>query len=81
MSDVELNSGEELCPECHGGKIGFCFEAGYYTSQECPLCLGTGKLDWVEKIVGKKKEEKIKSNTIYGNMIVFKNSLIVTTKA
>lgn len=66
MSEVILNPGEELCPKCLGGKLKFHFDAGYYTSDACPMCLGEGKMDWIEMAVGKKKIDKFKINTAYG---------------
>ncbi len=47
MRDIKLNEsvGEVICPVCEG--------KGFF----CDKCLGTGKLDWVEQIVGKKPKE------------------------
>lgn len=46
MEMPKLNSGEELCHKCKGsglqGKLEFC-----------NICLGSGKLDWVENMTGK----------------------------
>jgi len=43
---MELKEGEVICPECNG--------TGGEGSWWCMHCHGTGKLDWVESIVGKK---------------------------
>jgi hypothetical protein len=53
---MNLKDGETICPECNGtgrslrGKdekdpFGWLF---------CPKCVGSGKLDWVEMVVGKR---------------------------
>ena len=61
-----LEEWEEICPDCEGtGKAcsGDCDEDKCYDngvrlcidSKRCVKCGGTGKLDWLEKIFGKKK--------------------------
>lgn len=50
-SELELELGEEVCSECGGrGTIG----GQWFNRRLCPVCFGDGKLDWIEKIVGKK---------------------------
>ena len=54
---IELKDGEEFCKKCHGK--GSVFRYRPYRKKialTCNICLGTGKLDWVEKVVGKNKE-------------------------
>ena len=47
----ELGKGEEYCDKCGGD----CFiEIGGGELLFCERCQGTGKLDWIEKICGKK---------------------------
>ncbi len=42
MSNITLKDGEVVCDRCGGNN-------GWW----CPKCFGSGKLDWVENIVGK----------------------------
>ena len=52
---VTLKPGETFCPECKGsGKAEPWDSAGYTITPECPKCLGDGKFDWVQRIMGKK---------------------------
>jgi hypothetical protein len=47
-----LKEGETICPECNGtGKNGPGKRLGIIIA--CRKCLGTGKLDWLERIFGK----------------------------
>jgi hypothetical protein len=48
---LKLKKGEVLCNKCNGK--GF-FGRGRFPPV-CPKCLGAGKLDWVENIVGKRR--------------------------
>lgn len=45
---VPLNDGEIYCD--------LCKQNGRYVNEMCPKCKGTGKLDWVENVVGKKEK-------------------------
>lgn len=51
---ISLKKGEEFCPKCDGkGRIKtnrFNQEGKYL---KCSKCNGDGKIDWVEKAVGK----------------------------
>ena len=51
-----LKKGEVICSKCKG--IGLVFKIksnkGIIFKNECPKCQGTGKLDWIENVVGKK---------------------------
>ena len=48
-----MDNTEIECPECKGS--GFVDPTKVYTiAAPCKKCQGTGKLDWVEKICGKK---------------------------
>lgn len=60
-----LKTGEIICPTCNGS----CYENDSSISwyNVCDICLGAGKLDWIEAAVGKKKFDKITLNTLYGN--------------
>jgi DnaJ-class molecular chaperone len=61
---IYLNEGEEFCRKCDGkGRI---FDKRRYFSNVkivksliCSTCLGTGKLDWIEKVVGKNNNHKV----------------------
>ena len=44
-----MTKDEMSCSECGGiGGVGDILE------DECPKCFGTGKLDWIENVVGKR---------------------------
>ena len=44
-----MTKDEMVCSECGGiGGVGDILQ------DECPKCLGTGKLDWIENVVGKR---------------------------
>jgi DnaJ-class molecular chaperone len=55
---LTLNKGEEFCKTCRGE--GMVVLRRDYTSLKtssslvCKDCLGTGKIDWIEKVIGKK---------------------------
>jgi len=51
-----LKEGETICPECKGkGKHPVVNEKGIIRGYNaCEKCLGHGKLDWVERVVGKR---------------------------
>lgn len=46
------NSSETRCPHCEAGRIIYFDDDGYCGTTECKFCLGKGKLDWIEKVVG-----------------------------
>jgi len=56
---IELNKGEKFCDKCKGKGVVLnrhkALRPPYKTIKylECNKCLGAGKLDWVEEIVGK----------------------------
>lgn len=45
----KLNPGDILCYNCNGSKVDSDTLGHYF----CKVCHGTGKLDWIENIVGK----------------------------
>jgi len=54
--EIELYEGEEVCAECDGVGMELIFEDDprYYIGRKmCNKCLGDGKFDWIEKIMGK----------------------------
>ena len=52
-SQIDLEAGEELCPRCRGMKI--CSDPNSTEGiVQCPTCFGAGKLDWIERVMGKK---------------------------
>jgi len=62
---AKLGPGESHCPDCGGSGI-FKIDdqrdhnkIGIVDHILCDKCLGTGKLDWVEKIVGKEEKKNI----------------------
>jgi len=53
---VEIH--ESICDRC-GGVGSVIVKVSYYRGHKrgkCPKCEGTGKLDWVERIVGKNEK-------------------------
>lgn len=53
---MKLNSDEIKCPHCESGRVVYYDEDIYCSTKECNYCLGKGKLDWIEQVVGVKKE-------------------------
>jgi hypothetical protein len=54
MKDIKLEDHEVLCPRCNGTGKGETHTAGdFVITPECRKCYGEGKLDWIERIVGK----------------------------
>ncbi len=54
---TELKDGEQFCKVCHGEGMVKARKGVEFKNREllvCHACYGTGKLDWVEKVVGKK---------------------------
>ena len=54
--EIELYEGEEVCVECDGVGMKLIFEDdlwSYIGRKMCNKCLGDGKFDWIEKIMGK----------------------------
>jgi len=50
---IELNDGEIICSKCDGS--GVHYNRMDISTFVCSKCLGRGKLDWIENIVGVKK--------------------------
>jgi len=64
---MDLNPGEVICPKCNGNMV-YYFQniseikfgktiqkvPGKIEAVNCSKCFGSGKLDWVEVIVGKR---------------------------
>lgn len=53
---IELNAGERFCPKCDGKGMLPKYNTKcrvLYTPLQCNICLGTGKLDWIEEATGK----------------------------
>lgn len=55
---IYLDEGEDFCKKCDGkGRVmskNKVFESTNRYSLICDKCLGCGKIDWLEKITGKK---------------------------
>lgn len=54
-SSLKLSEGEVLCGVCDGGGITREVTESSVTVGTCPHCLGSGKLDWIENIIGKNR--------------------------
>lgn len=59
---MDLNPGEIICDKCNGRGLTYTPSSkfsitGHMSGDQykCIKCKGTGKLDWIENIVGKKK--------------------------
>jgi hypothetical protein len=48
---LEIKEGEEICSECEGYGTLLPFRKA---NTVCLKCFGHGKLDWIEKVTGKK---------------------------
>jgi hypothetical protein len=54
MTEIQLNPGEIICPECNGSGNNIFEQSDLWNAiSQCSKCLGSGKLDWIERIVGK----------------------------
>lgn len=53
---VVLKEGEMICPKCKGIPIKKRLVENGWFFVFCPGCHATGKVDWIENIVGKKVE-------------------------
>jgi DnaJ-class molecular chaperone len=64
---MELKEGEVICPKCKGSgnQADWMHLPDYRVHMECCHCNGSGKLDWIENITGK-KEKPFKIRTSYG---------------
>jgi len=57
---IKLEDGEIICSQCHGtgkpnnNKINYK-DPFLRVPKDCDKCYGSGKLDWIENIVGKEK--------------------------
>jgi len=63
---IKLNPGEILCPKCNGDReceVGSKSEDPdgneYIITAFCDVCHGTGKLDWIEQVVGKRSKNNM----------------------
>jgi len=54
---VELQEGEQFCPKCNGKGRVKKNNLPLSITLECDKCLGSGKLDWIEKATGKKVKQ------------------------
>ena len=62
MKIVELGPGEILCPQCKGtGKSEPWAVGQFKVEPECPKCLGDGKFDWIDMIMGKTRSPYYKA--------------------
>jgi len=65
---MKLKAGEILCPQCNGTGFDeqFIKDAEQYCG--CSKCKETGKLDWIEAVVGKNNSSQRYYNPIDGNI-------------
>jgi len=59
---IYIEEGEEVCPKCKGQgrvlKSGKILASSAQMYLRCNICSGDGKIDWVEKVIGKKVKIK-----------------------
>ena len=62
---MKLKDGEVACHKCGGtGKLKeWGMREGFRVTPECHVCHGEGKLDWIERVIGKEPYY----NPIYGS--------------
>ena len=52
---ITLEEGEQFCPKCKGkGKVRQTQLVSITSMLRCDKCNGDGKIDWIEKVTGKK---------------------------
>lgn len=51
---IDIGEGEEVCRKCRGKGEVILRTPNYVRHLCCDKCLGTGKIDWVEKAIGKR---------------------------
>ena len=70
---IYINEGEEICPKCKGkGRVpknGKILSSSATMMLRCNICSGDGKIDWVEKVVGKKVKVYDKDIPRYSGLI------------
>ena len=50
---ISLRDGSQLCPDCKGRGgifLNVSFKQRNFTVQRCPVCVGKGKVDWIQAI-------------------------------
>ena len=83
---MKLKQGEVICSKCNGSGNQAKWDQipDYKCYLECDKCHGSGKLDWIENIVGKKpptiKDYQIDFRMFYSSCLT-KNSIICATTA
>ena len=73
---IVIPRGYEICHNCHGVGCFYVsahFKQRHVTVIKCPICLGTGCVDWITRIRGKKLEFKdISGHTLKMKKINFR---------
>ena len=55
---IELNEGERFCSKCDGsGRVRNRKYGLPIITLKCDKCLGDGKIDWIEEVIGKKTKQ------------------------
>ena len=57
MTSSKLPEGFEICPHCEGDKALF-YEGQEQFKKSCPLCCGTGIVDWVSRAINKPRQKR-----------------------
>jgi DnaJ-class molecular chaperone len=59
---LTISDSEILCPICNGqgGKMTDAhFKQRYFTVEQCSLCRGEGKIDWITQVTKKPKSQNL----------------------
>jgi len=74
---MKLKEGEVICDECMGSGNQAKWDRipDYRCYLPCEKCNSTGKLDWIENITGKKKQDRIKFRVLQGFNYINKNDI------
>ena len=68
LDKAELNEGEKHCEACSG--VGIIKDTTTAAASFCSKCKGSGKLDWVEEIVGKQNKKNSPLDNVNVRMLV-----------
>jgi hypothetical protein len=88
-----MKEGEYICYKCKGtGRFSACVDSPHFYEclVRCPICKGTGKLDWISNIIKPKNDGKIEvdilvkpvkpAEIIKLDIIIDKNGIIKNKK-
>jgi len=62
---MKLEEYEIICPKCNGSGLDQTRDQTGINKYHCQKCNGTGRLDWIENIIGKRKRSKLIRPGVY----------------